>query len=451
MPTLSNGTELTIWENTLGETRGAFLFNLTDTDGNVSETETALEDYFFGWVTLESVDVFDGYFAITGLTNDGRHEIWTSFTTHIYDNDGNYIRSITDEGAFASIDVLSVSLEDGDDVIVTYQAASPFFQGENTQYGVHQIVIDDGVQLPDTLVNTAPVLHDMAFTIAPGQSLNDVIFAGGDADFDLLSFTIVDGPDSGVVELDTQFSEGFYPFPQGAYLDSVHYHQPFLAGNLFDYFPEEGFMGTDSFTVMATDGQGNSNLATITVTVAPGMAGANPFYVALNDTADTVRYHDVDGPLYIAALGGDDDIYGTRFTDSINGGTGNDLLHGERGDDVLTGGAGVDRMQGGAGNDTFVFRPGDLADPTLNGGRLDHIIDFHGAGKAWGDGENDFLSFFGFGEGSTLTFARNANASGSLQIYALVDPTDPDNSGLILVQMADGVAQLGNSDFRFFA
>ncbi|MEO8683735.1 MAG: Ig-like domain-containing protein, partial [Devosia sp.] len=409
MPTLSNGSELTVWEDAAEESRAAILFNTTAPDGTVSETFGAIEDYFFGYVTLESVDVFDGFFAVTGFVNDGKYQLWTDIQTWLFDNAGNYIRTLSDEAAYLSAKIVSVEAQSPDDVVVTWNGANSYSSGENTQYGEHQIVVADGVPQPDPFQNDVPVVADLNIYVTEGQPVFDIAFRGSDADFDLLSYEVVDGPDHGSLELYTEISGNPYPFYQGNYIGSPHYHGSFWNDNLFQFSPDDGFIGTDSFTVLATDGQGKSQLATITINVASPNDG--PKYMALGDEADILRYYNYDHGIMVASKGGDDDLSGSRFDDSLNGGAGNDLLHGELGRDKLTGGTGVDRMQGGAGNDTFIFAAGDIADPAEFGGRLDHIIDFHGAGNS-GPSEQDFLSFFGYGDDATLTFDHNADEDG---------------------------------------
>jgi len=447
MPTLSNGSELTVWEDTAEESRAAVLFNMTAPDGTVSETFGAIEDYFFGYVTLESVDVFDGFFAVTGFVNDGKYQLWSNVETWLFDNEGNFIRTLSDEAAYLSANIVSVEAQSPDDVVVTWKGANSYSSGENTQYGEHQIIVADGVSQPDTFENDLPVVADLNIYVTAGQPVFDIAFRGSDADFDLLSFEVVDGPDHGALELYTEISGNPYPFYQGNYIGSPHYHGSFWNDNLFQFSPEDGFVGTDSFTVRAKDGQGNSQLATITINVASPTDG--PKYIALGNEADILRYYNYDQGVMVASKGGDDDLSGSRFDDSLNGGAGNDLLHGELGRDKLTGGTGVDRMQGGAGNDTFIFAAGDIADPAEFGGRMDHIIDFHGAGNS-GPGEQDFLSFFGYGDDATLTFDHNADAGGLQQVYRLDDPDNVENSGFILVQMADGHTQIRHGDYAFF-
>jgi serralysin len=240
--------------------------------------------------------------------------------------------------------------------------ANEYFGGENTQYGEHEIILEDGALQPDTFVNHSPTVADLSFTLSPGQSLDDIKFSSADADFDLLSFVVVDGPDHGTLEQETRYHGGYYPFHQGQYLGSLHYHQDYLSGNYFDYVPQAGFAGIDSFTVYATDGQGNSNLATITITVA-----LPPQYIALTDASETISYKAYDHAVLVAARGGNDRITGSQFNDFLDGGAGNDQLRGGAGDDEIVGGAGSDRVRGGAGND--VLNGGAGRDKLAGGGQ----------------------------------------------------------------------------------
>lgn len=386
MPILSNGHELTVWEDINNESPDAILFTITETDGDVLGPVGAQPDYFFGWVDLASVDVFEGFFTVTTFANDGRTELFSRVETHVFDNDGNYIRTLSAQAAYLSTQVVSVTAESPDDITVTWVGANEYFGGENTQYGEHQMILEDGVLQPDTFVNHAPTVTDLTFTLSTGQSLDDIQFSAADADFDLLTFVIADGPDHGTLAQETRYDAGYYPFPQGEYAGSLHYHQDFLNGNYFDYIPVIGFTGTDSFTVYATDGQGNSNLATITITVAPP-----PQSIVLTDAAETLSYEAYDHAVLVTAMGGNDRITGSQFNDTLNGDAGNDRLRGGAGnddiaggfgcdhlrggagDDVLNGGAGHDKMTGGAGYDTFVF------DTVLGRANVDRISDFRSA------------------------------------------------------------------------
>lgn len=62
MPTLSNGSELIVWnepENP-NPTPDSVLFSITETDGDVIGPTGAKPDFPFGGIELASVDVFDG-------------------------------------------------------------------------------------------------------------------------------------------------------------------------------------------------------------------------------------------------------------------------------------------------------------------------------------------------------------------------------------------------------
>ena len=99
---------------------------------------------------------------------------------------------------------------------------------------------------------------------------------------------------------------------------------------------------------------------------------------------------------------------------AVTGTSGNDRIGGSNGTDHLVGGKGVDYLYGSAGNDAFLFRLSDF-DATLGHAVQDYVQDFGGAG-GWVVGNNDFLTFLGFGAGSTLTLdaARTAHAQSLL-------------------------------------
>ncbi|AHF69935.1 hypothetical protein PCH70_47820 [Pseudomonas cichorii JBC1] len=60
----------------------------------------------------------------------------------------------------------------------------------------------------------------------------------------------------------------------------------------------------------------------------------------------------------IDALAGNDNIHGLGGNDQLSGGAGSDVLMGDDGDDVLTGGIGDDTLIGGRGSDTYIFEAG---------------------------------------------------------------------------------------------
>ncbi|KPK53598.1 MAG: hypothetical protein AMS22_07185 [Thiotrichales bacterium SG8_50] len=141
-------------------------------------------------------------------------------TTASFSAAGSYtLRLTANDGALSS----------SDDVVVTVEPAPP--------------------------VNTAPVATDNTYTTnedtpltvpAPGVLGNDT-----DADGDTMTAVRDVGPSNGVLTLNADGS--------------------------FNYDPNPGFFGTDSFTYHANDGQADSNIATVTITVSSSMisTGAN--------------------------------------------------------------------------------------------------------------------------------------------------------------------------------
>lgn len=387
MPILSNGSELTVWDESdnPNPTPNDIYFTIAETDGDVLGPFVSQPDFFFGGVDLASVDVFDGYFAITSFISEGRIQSRTEIETQIYDNEGNLVRTVTEEVAYWSAEIVSVSFESPDDFTVTWIGANNYYSGENAEYGVHQTILEDGELQPDTFVNHTPVMTDMEFTLWSGQTLNDIEFDAEDADYDMLSFIVVDGPDHGALAQETLYESGSYPFPQAGYGGSLYHHEAFLSGNLFDYAPDEGFVGTDSFTVYATDGAGNSNLATISITVS-----LDPEPIALGDEGNVVSFAGYDHAVSVVSAAGNDRIGATAFDDIVEGGDGNDLIRGGEGDDTLSGGAGGDRIFGGSGND--VINGGEGPDLLFGGTGADIFIFDAPPGAANADKICDFKS-----------------------------------------------------------
>jgi len=103
---------------------------------------------------------------------------------------------------------------------------------------------------------------------------------------------------------------------------------------------------------------------------------------------------------YAAGGTGDDELYGSAFSDFFRGGLGNDTINTYGGNDLVRGGAGSDQITLGTGNDTLYY-----TFDQLQNGDIDNVTDFNAAGDVdilavQADrvgGSGNFSSFSGFG------------------------------------------------------
>ncbi|RYG92158.1 tandem-95 repeat protein [Loktanella sp. IMCC34160] len=100
-----------------------------------------------------------------------------------------------------------------------------------------------------------------------------------------------------------------------------------------------------------------------------------------------------DGNDIIRGGTGDDTLCGIDGNDTLYGGSGNDILEGMNDDDVLFGGSGNDLLAGDAGEDTL---EGGSGDDRLYGGTSNDVInDVSGSDTAYGGDGDDFIDVSG--------------------------------------------------------
>src|SRR6266545_6998867 len=128
--------------------------------------------------------------------------------------------------------------------------------------------LSDTATFPWTVSALPPVAMDATLTmgrdqILPDIDLNQYVDVGGG---DWLSFTIVSQPANGTLT-------------QGGY-------------GIYVYTPNAGFAGTDSFSIQANNGVQDSNVATITIEVAPyaPSAGDGSYAVLANHTLPYIDF-----------------------------------------------------------------------------------------------------------------------------------------------------------------
>ena len=198
---------------------------------------------------------------------------------------------------------------------------------------------------------------------------------------------------------------------------------------------------------------------TMTITVN----GLNNGLNQIKDLSTTTDY------TVITMYGGNDNVYGGKYADTISGGAGNDSLVGNGGNDLIKGLAGNDTLIGGAGLDTLI---GGAGADVLTGGADSDIFKFialadSGITSKTRDTITDFKSFTDKIDLSVIdanekitgdqafTFIGTAafnktNASAQLRFDAtskiLYGSTDADTAPEFSIQL-NGVSSLVAMDF----
>ena len=216
------------------------------------------------------------------------------------------------------------------------------------------VAVDDG---------SFAVAHNTALTIQPNQLL------GNDSDIDgaALSIASVGNAVNGTVTINS-------------------------AGRVV-FTPTAGYAGPASFEYTLSDGAGGTDVAVVTLTVAPGAGGStirgtnNPD--AILGSAGPDRIDSLFGDDTVLAGGGNDTVRASRGDDSVAGEAGNDIIRGQAGDDVLRGDAGADRLFGDDGNDRLLG--GDDADLLYGGNNNDTLFGGRADDRLFGDDGDDSL------------------------------------------------------------
>jgi VCBS repeat-containing protein len=175
----------------------------------------------------------------------------------------------------------------------TYTPAANYNGTDSFTYVVNDGTVDGNtatVNLTITAVNDLPVANNDAYAptedtpfsvAAPGVLGNDT-----DIDADTLTATVVAGPAHGSLTLN----------PDGSFV----------------YTPDANYDGTDSFTYVANDGTGNSNTATVNLTLTP----VNDAPVA-NDDSYSIAEDNVLSVSAAGVLGNDTDVEGDSLTATL--------------------------------------------------------------------------------------------------------------------------------------
>jgi len=114
------------------------------------------------------------------------------------------------------------------------------------------------------------------------------------------------------------------------------------------------------------------------------------FFINGSEGDDFIDASLADGRCFLSGAGGNDNIIGSNYDDSLEGGEGNDTLTGRDGDDQIYGGNGNDLVDAGAGKDSVI---GDAGNDNLNaGGGQDYVRGGDGDDRLDGGAGNDDLN-----------------------------------------------------------
>jgi VCBS repeat-containing protein len=275
----------------------------------------------------------------------------------------------------------------------TYTPAAGYTGGDSFSYQANDGQLDSAAATVSlTVSNDAPAAANDSFSItqgspltvtAPGLLANDT-----DPNRDPLTASLVSGPANGTLKLNADGS--------------------------FTYTPNSDFAGTDTFTYRASDGTAVSNLATVTISVAPANtpgATLQPDPLDPDQVALVVRGTSGDDRIDVKSTGNSGQIqvsirsatynfsrtYPATFSRLIVYGLAGDdrimvqstvkvpaLLFGGDGDDEVQAGGGPTALVGGDGNDHLQGGPG--RDVLIGGRGSDHLTS--------GDGDDVLIAGF---------------------------------------------------------
>ena len=264
----------------LNQSAPGVLSNDTDIDGN-SLTAILVSDVSNGTLTLNSdgsfsytpdVD-FNGADSFTYKANDGTADSntvtvditvggindipVTNADSYSTDEDitlevfipGVIVNDTDTDGdpltASLVFDVLNGTLTLNSDGSFTYIPDADYNGEDSFTYKANDGIANSGVAIVTITVNAvndAPVANDSSVETDEDNAVADFVSAG-DIEGDTLTYSVVDGPEHGTLDFESDGS--------------------------FIYIPDENYNGSDSFTFMANDGSADSNTATVDITVNP--------------------------------------------------------------------------------------------------------------------------------------------------------------------------------------
>jgi VCBS repeat-containing protein len=357
--------------------------NDAPTVANAIANQTTLEDGFFSFTipanTFADVDAGDSLTYTATLANGNPLPTWLSFNANTRTFSGT-----PDDPNNGTISI-KVTAKD------TNNASA------NTTFN-----------LTVTPVNDAPVAGDDSASANQNTPLTllaaDLLANDTDVDSSTLSITAVSNAVNGTVSLNN-------------------------SGNVV-FTPNAGFTGNGSFNYTLSDGNGGTDVATVTVAVGVNLNGTNN-NDNLNGTSGNDIINGLNAQDTISGNAGDDCLVGDNGDDKLYGGTGNDKLYGGNGQDTLSGDAGNDRLEGDNGDDKLYG--GDGNDSLIGGNGQDFLVG--GAGNDFLDGDKGDDNLTG-GTGSDIFVLEKAAGRETITDFSLGEGDKIGLSGLSFSQLS---------------
>nr|MDZ8285760.1 Ig-like domain-containing protein [Nostoc sp. ChiSLP01] len=267
---------------------------------------------------------------------------------------------------------------------------------------------NDTFNLTVTPVNDAPVAGDDSASANQNTALTllaaDLLANDTDVDSSTLSITAVSNAVNGSVSLNN-------------------------SGNVV-FTPTAGFTGNGSFNYTLSDGNGGTDVATVTVAVGVNLNGTNN-NDNLNGTSGNDIINGLNAQDTISGNAGNDCLVGDNGDDKLYGGTGNDKLYGGNGQDTLSGDAGNDRLEGDNGDDKLYGSDGN--DNLIGGNGQDLLVG--GAGNDFLDGDKGDDNLTG-GTGSDTFVLEKAAGREKITDFSLGEGDKIGLSGLSFSQLS---------------
>ncbi|MES2793740.1 MAG: tandem-95 repeat protein [Planctomycetota bacterium] len=230
---IDGSTGVFTWTPTEAQGPGSYTFDVVVSDGTLTSTQSIT--LTVNEVNMVPVAVNDSY----NVDEDGILQ-GSSVLGNDIDVDGNTLTVSLINGPTNGILALNPN------GTFTYTPTANFWGTDTFTYQANDGALDSNVATVTITVNSvndAPVAVNDNYSVNEDEVLQGHIVLANDTDVDgdTLTASLVVGPTNGMVVLN----------PDGS----------------FTYTPNANFWGTDSFTYQANDGDLNSNVATVTITV----------------------------------------------------------------------------------------------------------------------------------------------------------------------------------------